>query len=54
MAWDESGLIGMSEEQYISIVRSGLFWVWYPNATGNYKKDTGVENEEKKELLRED
>lgn len=32
-------LRGMPKEQYNRIIKSGLFWEYYPEATGNYEKD---------------
>lgn len=32
-------LKGMSVIMYNKLVKSGMFWEWYPDATGNYKKD---------------
>jgi hypothetical protein len=32
-------LKGMPEKQYEGLLHSGMFWEWYPDATGNYEKD---------------
>lgn len=32
-------LKGMSVINYEKLVKSGMFWEWYPDATGNYTKD---------------
>ena len=34
-------LYQMSEEEYNKILKSGMFWEWYPDATGNWLIDTG-------------
>lgn len=33
-------LKGMSLKQYEGLLHSGMFWEWYPEATGNYEEDT--------------
>ena len=32
-------LSSFSEEEYIKLLKSGMFWEFYPDATGNYKED---------------
>ena len=27
------------EEEYNAILKSGMFWVWFPNLTGEWEKD---------------
>ena len=34
-------LIGLKREEYDKLLHSGMFWEWYPTATGSYTLDTG-------------
>lgn len=36
-------LMEMSRSEYDSLKASGMMWVYYPHATGNYEKDCKVE-----------
>ncbi len=29
----------LSQEEYVSAIKSGMFWEWYPEATGIYAED---------------
>lgn len=32
-------LKGLTNKDYHALLRSGMFWEWYPDATGKYEKD---------------
>lgn len=32
-------LKGLTKKDYYALLRSGMFWEWYPDATGKYKED---------------
>ena len=38
-------LDGLSLEDYTKLVQSGMFWEWFPAATGNYKEDMKLAKE---------
>lgn len=36
--------------EYVELKYSGMFWEWYPEATGNYNEDKVLSNEGKFEI----
>ncbi len=38
-------LNGISKLHYQNLKESGMFWSWFPSATGDYELDTGVEEQ---------
>lgn len=38
-------LVYLSLKEYITLKNMGFLWVFYPEATGNYKKDTTGERD---------
>jgi len=51
MIVDVKRLDEMELEEYLKVLQSGMFWEWYPSATGNYEEDTGNERDEKTSVL---
>ena len=33
----------LTRDEYVSALDSGMFWEWYPEATGSYTQDCGEE-----------
>lgn len=40
-------LKGLDYHIYYKLLTSGMFWEWYPNATGRYLHDTEEDNADK-------
>lgn len=43
----------LTEDQYHDILKSGMFWEYFPHATGNYYEDVVNKNPVNEQLLQE-